>query len=409
VAALTRISLLGMLAAAVPLFAWAAGDTTPSLRDMGPAVPARDMGKLPSTTQQYQNLQQQLQKGRPAVSAARAKSEALKAQAARLKRKLIDTAARVQYLEAQKIALATQITKLAAQERVLAASFARDRVAVTHLLAILERLQTDTPPAMAMKPNDALGAARGAMAIGASLPRVYDAAAALARKLEVLRKTRAALIAHRADAARNAAQLSVARVELNQLLAMKELQAQAAASRYGDLQAKLDQAAEQASNLESLINKVEALRAQKAPSGVVIVTAANGLNRASSWKGRLLHPVIGRFVEPNGRDLSGPGAIFQSQSGAQVIAPADSNVLFAGRYHNGVRVLILEIGDGYDLVLAGLDRMDVRPGDQLLAGEPLGTMPQDANASRLYFEVRHNGRAESPIPWMTGETKKARK
>ena len=57
------------------------------------------------------------------------------------------------------------------------AGFANDRVAVTRLLAVLERLQHDMPPALAMRPDDALGAARGAMLIGASLPPVYAQAA----------------------------------------------------------------------------------------------------------------------------------------------------------------------------------------------------------------------------------------
>ena len=63
--------------------------------------------------------------------------------------------------------------------------------------------------------------------------------------------------------------------------------------------------------------------------------------------------------------------------GAQVIAPADGKVLFAGPYHKTGQVLILEITTGYDLVLAGLGRVTVRPNDELLAGEPVGTMPAE--------------------------------
>jgi septal ring factor EnvC (AmiA/AmiB activator) len=60
--------------------------------------------------------------------------------------------------------------------------------------------------------------------------------------------------------------------------------------------------------------------------------------------------------------------------------------------------LILEITTGYDVVLAGLGRVTVKPNDQLLAGEPVGTMsPVD---DRLYFELRHGGRAQSPAPWL---------
>jgi septal ring factor EnvC (AmiA/AmiB activator) len=58
--------------------------------------------------------------------------------------------------------------------------------------------------------------------------------------------------------------------------------------------------------------------------------------------------------------------------------------------------LILEVTTGYDLVLAGLDRIVVKPGDQVLAGEPVGVMPQMGQNGELYFELRENGQAMSP-------------
>jgi septal ring factor EnvC (AmiA/AmiB activator) len=75
--------------------------------------------------------------------------------------------------------------------------------------------------------------------------------------------------------------------------------------------------------------------------------------------------------------------------------------------------LILEITTGYDLVLAGLGRVTVKPSDELLAGEPVGNMPgggipADAGSdNRLYFELRRNGHGLNPGPWMSIELRKA--
>jgi len=66
------------------------------------------------------------------------------------------------------------------------------------------------------------------------------------------------------------------------------------------------------------------------------------------------------------------------------------------------------MGGGYDLVLAGLDRIDVRPGDQLLAGEPIGAMP-GFGGGKLYFEVRDNGKGVSPAPWLEIDLRKAKR
>jgi septal ring factor EnvC (AmiA/AmiB activator) len=57
-------------------------------------------------------------------------------------------------------------------------------------------------------------------------------------------------------------------------------------------------------------------------------------------------------------------------------------------------------------VLAGLERIDVRAGDQLLAGEPVGRMPHSGTEMRLYFEVRQNGKGTSPAPWLAVEPRK---
>src|SRR3984957_8422579 len=161
--------------------------------DLSHAMPSESLKNLPSSQQQLGTLNAELAKDRPAVAGARAKSQALASEAALLRQKLIDTAARIQTLEREQSLLADQIDQLQAQDQALADGFARDRISVTRLLAILERLQHDMPPALAVRPDDALAAARGAMLVGASLPPVYAEAAALARRIEQLKSTRAAL------------------------------------------------------------------------------------------------------------------------------------------------------------------------------------------------------------------------
>ncbi len=375
-----------------------------ALPDLGHALPAQDAAHLPSTADQFKRLKGDLARGKPAADSAKARSAALKAQAAALRRKLVTTAERVQMLERQKITLDAEIARLATEDKKLSAGFARDRIQVARLLAVIERLQHDTPPALALKPDDALGAARGAMLIGASLPDVYGKAAALARRITVLQQTRAALIARRAEGMRNAAQLAHARVELNQLLAIKDAAAQQADATYGALRARLAAIAGQAANLEVLLAKVAGLRAHPAQQSVVVVTAQNAANGARS--GALLPPVVGTMLPGSGH---GPGVSFAAAAGAQVVAPADCEVLFAGPYHKNGQVLILEVSVGYDLVLAGLERIVVKPGDQVLAGEPVGVMPQMGQNDGLYFELRQNGRAVSPAPQLGPDLRKAKR
>src|SRR5205823_3736800 len=175
------------------------------------AIPATQAGKLPRTEEQYRTLQRRMQHARPAVEGARQQSEALAAQAAQLRQRLVDTAAKIQSLEETKAQIDIGIVNLAGRENVLSGNFARDRAKVSRLLAVLERLQSDLPPALAVGPADALRSARGAMLLGAALPRVYGAAAALSRQLKALKETRAALLKRREESTRTAAQLTLAR------------------------------------------------------------------------------------------------------------------------------------------------------------------------------------------------------
>lgn len=390
-------------AAAKPVPAAPQGD---GITDMSKAVPLKDFLRQhrPSAAAQYQDLSGALAKGKPVLDTARTTSEALARAAAALQQKLIESAAKVEFLESETIRLGAAVQKLAAEDARLSAEFARDRGPVTRLLALIERHQHDFPPAMAVKPGDALGAARGAMLLGAWLKPRYDEAAALSRRIALLKETRAQLVRRRAEAAATAKSLTAARGDLDRLLTIKRQEADAAAARYGVLKTKLDSIATQAIGLQALLQKVAALRASPSQPARFL-TAAGG-------KPALVAPVVGSYV-PGGVDGVGgsaaPGVTYVALAGATVIAPADGKIIYAGSFAKVGRVLILEIGAGYDAVLAGLDRLDVRTGDAVLAGEPVGALPKFDHEPRLYFELRQkNGRGTSPAPFIAVALRKAR-
>jgi septal ring factor EnvC (AmiA/AmiB activator) len=382
--------------------------------DLSHALPEKTVAKLPSSAQQLKSLTATLNQGVPRLGAAKEKSESLAAEAAALRKKLIDTAAHIEQLERQAAADAVEITRLTAEDDRLSAGFAHDRVSVTRLLAALERLQHDMPPALVLRPDDALAAARGAMLVGASLPPLYARAASLSRRIDALRHTRQALAQRHAQARLTAAKLADARSELDGLLAEKEQEAQGAASDYGTLRTRLETVARKAADFQALLVRIAALRragGSPAEQSIVTVTAGNAGGEGGLARNSLLVPVVGTAVAGG----QSPGLTFATRSDAQVIAPADSKVLFAGPYHKSGEVLILEITTGYDLVLAGLGRVTVKPNDEVLAGEPIGNMPggsgaaadRTATGNRLYFELRKNGHGLNPAPWLSVELRKA--
>jgi len=385
--------------------------------DLSKALPGKVMERLPSSATQLGTLNAEIARDKPALTNAKQKSDQLSQEATGLRQKLIATAARIENLEQETNTLGDEIARLEKQDQELTAGFERDRISVTKLLAILEKLQHDMPPALAVRPDDALAAARGSMLVGASLPPVYAEAARLARRINVLKETRMALVKRRAEASTTAEQLTKARADLEVLTAQKEAEAQTAGDEYDTLKGRMAEIAAKAADFQALVSRVAALR-RASPGGdaITIVTAANSGSLGPLTKGSLLPPVIGTIAQ--GREEApetnrNPGLTYLTRDAAQVIAPADSRVLFAGPYHKSGQVLILEITTGYDLVLAGLGRVTVRLNDEVLAGEPVGTMPavngSAAKASeQLYFELRHDGHGLDPRPWLSLELRKAK-
>lgn len=84
---------------------------------------------------------------------------------------------------------------------------------------------------------------------------------------------------------------------------------------------------------------------------------------------------------------------------AQVISPYDGAVIFAGPFRGYGNLIIIEHGSGYLSLLAGLENIDCEIGQMLLAGEPVGQMPDDRDA-KLYVELRKDNQPINPMLWM---------
>ena len=100
----------------------------------------------------------------------------------------------------------------------------------------------------------------------------------------------------------------------------------------------------------------------------------------------------------------------ETSPGTAVLAPADGWVVYAGPFRSYGQVLILNAGDGYHIVLAGMERIDAALGQFVLGGEPVGVMGSTRLASIgdidhtsalpiLYVEFRKDGNSIDSTPW----------
>lgn len=375
---------------------------------LGAAAP--DQGG--SLAERYERARSTLERERQNEIEMRENRDQLAGEAETLQQRLIANAARVQDLEAATIATADEIAVLTTREAELAARFDEDREAVGQLLAVIQRLDADEPPALVVRSDDSLAAARGAMMLGTLLPPVYERAALLGRQLRELVQTRRDLEAKNQEAREEAAALTTARGELAALLEQKRAETAIAETRLQEIASLTEEAARETGDLRSLLDRIADLRAQAGPDQGMVVVASGG-GAGGLQRGSLTPPVVGTSLAG---DSAGPGRTpgtvgplglwFQAAGRAQAVAPTDSEVIFAGAYQKFGQVLILELAGGYHLLLAGFDRIDVQIGDLVLAGEPVGVLPEGESA-QLYLELRRNNQTMDPAPWMSAEFRKA--
>jgi len=120
-------------------------------------------------------------------------------------------------------------------------------------------------------------------------------------------------------------------------------------------------------------------------------------------KGRLIRPVRGEVITSYGQELSkgvtSKGIVIKTRNAAQVVAPYDGSVIFSGPFKGYGNLIIIEHGKGFVSLLAGMNSTDTQTGQMLLAGEPVGVMP-DNDTAKLYMEIRKDHNPINPESWL---------
>lgn len=154
------------------------------------------------------------------------------------------------------------------------------------------------------------------------------------------------------------------------------------------------------------VMEAEAARRREAalarPAGIGTI-AAN-----AQPKGQLVAPVAGKVVRAWGEMTEGgpaAGISYNTPPAARVVSPCGGRVVFADAFRSYGLLLIVDCGGGYHAVLAGFERLDLKVGQTVQAGEPVGVMPswEAGTAGRrqsLYVELRHDGQPVNPAPWL---------
>ena len=400
------------------------------------AVPAETAEEKARREQDLKVLEEALAANAEARRRLEAEIESVKADRAKLNTALIDTAERMRGTEDRIRGLEQRLQTLNASEAAIRRSLQSRRAVIIEVFAALQRMGRRPPPAVLVRPEDMLEAVRASIMLGAVLPELRTEAEILATDLAELVRLKEAIATDRATLNNELTALTREQERLAALMEARQGRIAEVERNVGAEQRKAEELARQAGNLKELIDRMEAEIAGARQAADAARKAAEAQERETREKfaqlafrdparlapkipfaearGLLPRPVSGdvalEFGAPDGYGGTTRGISITTRPKAPVVSPADGWVAFAGPFRSYGRLLIINAGGGYYILLAGMDQINVDVGQFVLAGEPVATMGEaplmsligaaiEKNNPVLYVEFRKDGGSIDPGPW----------
>ncbi|MBX5169251.1 murein hydrolase activator EnvC [Rhizobium sp. NZLR1b] len=418
-----------------------------------PPDPAAELAaKRDQTRTELETLSKTISLSSDKVSALKQSIADLEKSAQSIRQALIESAARRKALDKQILASEKKLADLGVKEDGIRRSLHERRGLLAEVLAALQRMGRNPPPALLVTPDDALASVRSAILLGAVVPGIRKETDKLAGDLASLAALQTASTAEKAGLTATMTNGIEEERRMDLLLAENDKLSRSNATELTAERKRSEELAGKATSLEGLVASMEseiasvrdaAAAARQAEENRKLMTdeqraqakalADSGVpdkNRIApaypfgELKAKLEVPVAGdilrQFGDADGTGHEAMGMTVATNPETVVTAPADGLVVFAGAFRSYGQMIILDTGDGYHLVLSGMDTINTRQGKFVFSGEPLAVMGAKRVASAtalalatdrptLYIEFRKDGKPVDSRPWWTAkDTGKAR-
>ncbi len=360
-----------------------------------------------------------------------------------LNRTLIDATTKSRSVEKRINKAEARLSQLREEQLELRVVLKGNNALLTEVLAALQRMGRKPPPALLVTPDDALSSVRSAILLGSVVPEMRSETEVLLGQLKKLARVSSDIKTQRENLSTDLATLAEEEERLNLLLQEKQRLAGTAVSQLADESAKAAELAAKANSLQDLIgsleNEIEAVRqaaeaakiadeeqkkrklarneaAKKFQSEEAFSDAGRTAPAITFEQAKGLLPlpvsaeIVTAFGEIDGSGEPSAGINLEARENARVISPADGWIVYAGPFRSYGQLLIINAGQGYHVVLAGMKEINVQPGRFVIVGEPLGKMGASRLASLgqvdvstrkpiLYVEFRQNDKSIDSSPW----------
>ncbi|WP_375661952.1 MULTISPECIES: murein hydrolase activator EnvC family protein [unclassified Bartonella] len=292
------------------------------------------------------------------------------------------------------------------------------RAEFAEVLAILERMGLNPPPALMMQPEDALASIRSSVLLGTVIPQMQEKTRDLKGELKELTNLSNSITTEYTALKTKLQNQAEQRKRLELLLDQKNKLQKKSEKELTEQQQKNIALAKKAQSLEELILELDRQSKLSSDASVQVRKSLQLLEQSNfeSRKGSLLFPVSGKRIHHSNKSsqITRFGETIETESGAVVISPVDAFVAFAGPFRSYGHLIILNVGNGYHIILTGMSRINVKQGQFVLSGEPLGIMEMQfisnsvaldigKTSPMLYIEFRKQGKPVNPTPWWQTE------
>ena len=388
---------------------------------------------LATEKEDLEQLERQLQTDRERAAALEREQEKKTTELNSLRRQAIAAAKKAQRHEAELIELEARLGALNEREGEIRSELSRRRFEMTGTLAALERLSRNPPQTLLAFPDAPTQMVRSAMLLRVALPRIRDDTDRLAAMLDELGRIREDTRLQLVSVETETVELEAEQKRLSGILGRKSTLLKQTESERREVNRRVAELATKATSIRELLARIEAERQQRAaderkrreelaaqqaaalrqrpqepkagaPDSPAQLAKPTGI-RPFPDSGPITDPtsakVLRYYGQRNKLGQTERGITYATRPGAQIVAPHDGLVAFAGPFEDYGQILIIEHDGGYHTLLAGLERLDTSVGQWVLAGEPVGAMGGTSlDSAGLYLELRRDGQPINPQRWI---------
>ena len=360
------------------------------------------------------------------------KANKLKEELKNVNKKMITAAKKIQNGEDEILKKQEELAVLQKHLNESEEKFNSENDMLIETLAALQNLALRPSEAVLVQPLSPVEVMRSSILLRGSVHSLESRASSIRQSIEDISNQKAQIALRLQDLEKDNKKLAMQQEGMKKLSQQKSTMYSQISSQSEEAKKKADMLASQAHNLRDLLEKLEKQKeiarrqmAEKArlareQAAAKLHEESHGLEAINEYenssqtleqpaagfskaKGRLSRPARGPLVTAFHSELSkgvySNGIDIKTAAKAQVIAPYDGTVIYAGPFKNFANLVIIDHGEGYTSLLSGLGETDTEVGQTLLAGEPVGTMPADAG-SKLHIEIRKNNHPVNPNEWI---------